>query len=65
MSRLTRTRKREAAGISPEANAPVSCGGYAHRGAVIRDDRVLKESGNVMSHDHGQRYEWNTIPCVV
>src|SRR5712691_8465501 len=62
LRRRTRTRKREAAGISPEANAPVSCEGYAHRGAVIRDDRVLKESGKVMSHDHGQRYEWHTIP---
>ena len=62
LSRRTRTRKREAAGISPEANAAVSCAGYAHRGAGILDARVLKESGKVMSHAQGPRDEWHTIP---
>ena len=42
LRRHTQTRKREAAGISPEAKAHVQCEGYAHRGTVIIDDRVIK-----------------------
>jgi hypothetical protein len=42
LRRHTQTRKREAARISPEAKAHVSCEGYAHRGTVIIDDRVIK-----------------------
>ena len=42
LRRHTQTRTREAARISPEAKAHVSCEGYAHRGTVIIDDRVIK-----------------------
>ena len=42
LRRHTQTRTREAARISPEAKAHVYCEGYAHRGTVIIDDRVIK-----------------------
>src|SRR5712691_192953 len=39
----------------PRSKRPRSYEGYAHRGTVLIDDRVLKESGNVMSHDVSHR----------
>ncbi len=62
LRRPTQTRTREAARISPEAKAHVSCEGYAHRGTVIIDARVIKERADVMSHDQRHRYEWKAIP---
>ena len=62
LRRPTPTRTCEAARISPAAKAHVEGEGYAHRGTVIIDERVLKERADVMSPDQRHRDAWHAIP---